>query len=88
MREFTQYLHDTDPDLHQRLTEGEGARALASIFGGGGAGALAGGLMFGPLGAVGGGYLGTKLASRFLPHKGMLDGAGMKKRQRKQMRKR
>lgn len=87
MRKFADYLNSTDPDLYHKLTESEGGRVLASIFGGGGAGAALGGLLGGPLGAVGGGYLGTKLAGRFLPHKGVLDArSSMKKKQRKQMR--
>lgn len=87
MRQFADYLNDTDPQLYHKLTEGEGSRVLASIFGGGGAGALAGGLLGGPLGATVGGYLGTKLAGRYLPHKGVLDARfNMKKKQRKQMR--
>ena len=87
MRQFAEYLNSTDPELYHKVVEGDGARALASIFGGGGAGSLAGGLLGGPVGATLGGYLGTKLAGRYLPHKGVLDArSSMRKRQRKQMR--
>lgn len=86
MKQFADYLNSTDPELYHKLTESEGGRVLASIFGGGGAGAMAGGLLGGPLGATVGGYLGTKLAGRFLPHKGVLDARFNMKKQRKQMR--
>lgn len=81
MENFIQWLHTNHPEL----TEGEVARALASMGGAvlGGAGGLAVG---GIPGAIAGGVLGKQAAAKWLPQKGFLkvnndkDKDNMKKR--------
>jgi len=77
MQSFQEFLKERDPVLAEEM-----GRALTSILAG--TGGMAAGLAVGGIpGAFGGMFLGKELAWRYLPEKGFLKSAKLKKIKRK-----